>query len=1159
MRPRKKSVENVIKFLFIIFLLFLQMFTHMYKSIIGDIRRKNAFLGRLCKNYIHFSEEQLSFIFSLGFIVILMIIQKPKRFSNYITNTYGRFMESKVYKDKMKKIKIDSKIKISSSCCLNKIQFFRIFVKFKKFLLPISPFNSNNTFNTIAIYILYTYDILNIFTYVYSSFLVLPIFQLIRNKSGILTDFIFQIVHVFFIGLKFYPLLAVQDIKETVFTNFMAFIYTFILLLLKLINKGLCSRTEVFIQLVLDNIYRIKNSSRIDTDNLNLTQLIINRGESEELVYDFLIKNKIPQLFNDTFKENQIVTPLSTTKYSTRTLMHKISGYRKNVSNQHQNIGGVFDDIYNDENKDIYNLIRGLCENFPLYLSLAYLLGSYFISFIYCVEKKFQDNKLNSQDSMSFKILRKEFQNNKLKKIRRRNSKCDLCCDKYSINDFSMDNQNYNFIRNRIGKKRILSSIEIRYSRQFIYTYTVSFMVVYFFTVFLFRVTNIFGNLLMRIAIFIIRQIFKNDFEATYLRDLNVIQEFRIAHVITSIISTVQMIQSIFAFQNRVKNLNVTKEESYFLLAARKRSKVVRESLHFSGYLVAHLVYGYMIIVFLVFLIILIIRIIYYTPFIIYDLIQFILPIVLMILLKSVFLRSVIYGLFECKRCDSQQGLIVYSTLSYFNFFFDCFLGFMSCLNRIWKTTLISIFYVIRLDVSIFSEDNDLILGFLDSGHVAFKNFSFIEYSLNNPVINGFCEILIEIMLQSFILEDNLKHPICDCEIKKTVKIISKVEKYSWCTRCSRRKKSNLEETELQLIKDEERLKYKSYNRLRLYLYLFYTLRRFSELRKDLSKKDNNNRHSLDSFRRAEFTNISIQNEDLLKLLVKKDGDKKFKINNQYVCVCINDYSQNGEEIVMISKLLEFSPLPGGIHKLDDNRQLRFINTQCIDYFLYAIWISLQNTVVNRLIKTHINQTYKVFDEIVNKINENKWSAAKYLWLLHVRKVEENDQRNLIDCMGNLDDFFLLKMLTLQMYKQEKSCSFCKIIDQNISYQKTLNLKMSDKNLVKFNFEEISEKCNNKDCNGVMTNQINLIYSPIWIFIEFSFECTYNIVPLNIEIDSIHFRLNCCITRKNENLTAVYYINKKFYVFDIFQPHSLIRLNHSYEPIVVCAIYQINI
>ena len=178
--------ENVVRLIIISIFCFLQMTLHIFKSYIGDYRRKSVALTNICKKQLHLSEETISFIVSIVFIIILLIIQKPKRFSNYIIKTYGPFLKKDFYIKKVIMLK-NEKVQ-EEGCCISHNNFCccgknTIFAKIKKFLsnflLPISPFCSKYLLETIAIYVIYTYDILNIFTYVYSSFLVLPIFQII--------------------------------------------------------------------------------------------------------------------------------------------------------------------------------------------------------------------------------------------------------------------------------------------------------------------------------------------------------------------------------------------------------------------------------------------------------------------------------------------------------------------------------------------------------------------------------------------------------------------------------------------------------------------------------------------------------------------------------------------------------------------------------------------------------------------------------------------------------------------------------------------------------------------------------------------------------------------------------------------------------------------
>jgi hypothetical protein len=747
-RFNRNKYENIIRLIVISIFCFIQMSLHTFKSFIGDYRRKSETLTKICKYQLHFSEETVSFCVSVLFIVILIVIQKPKRFSEYIIQTYGPFMKKKFYLEKINTLQNEN-MSQQEGCCPSFTHFCcfgknNLFLKFlSKILLPISPFCSKYLLETIAIYVIYTYDILNIFTYVYSSFLVLPIFQMLRNKGGILVDFIFQIVHVFFIGLKFYPLLVIRDIDETCFTNLISFIYTFILLILKMINKALCSRTEVFIQIVLNDIYQIDNSSRKHLDNFNLTNLLPAKIDKDELVYEDLMQVKIPKLFDDTFKDEEInlyqkwISSSATKSNNLMTILSqnffnasKPVGYRKISSSfGKQNILKFSDDIYKNENTDLANLLRGLLENLPLYISISYLLASYSVSFFRIIMSNYK--KKNKTDLTSREVLLMELETYKSDYMKdpREKFQCDLCVKNFYRSKYKFENQNYNYVMKSIiieeketkeqdknesksnilhlndnkekqskepllkpvsaekktkslKEKNLIKDFEFQYSKQFVYTYTVAFMIVYFFSIFLFRVSNLYGGLTEKFVEFIIRIIFKNDIDISHLKEFFILTEFRIAYSITSAISFLQLIKSISAFNERIRDLsennNKDKEKSFFLLNNSERARVVRKSLHFSGFLVAHLVYGYIILLFFILLIILILRIFIQIPSIFFDLIQFILPIFLMIMLKSTFIRSIILGFFKCHYCKMRQSLNTHATLSYFNFFFDCFLGFLT-------------------------------------------------------------------------------------------------------------------------------------------------------------------------------------------------------------------------------------------------------------------------------------------------------------------------------------------------------------------------------------------------------------------------------------------------------------------------------------------------
>ena len=337
-----------------------------------------------------------------------------------------------------------------------------------------------------------------------------------------------------------------------------------------------------------------------------------------------------------------------------------------------------------------------------------------------------------------------------------------------------LDDRAYLGGRKRIGKSYILNLVEtkiykrvpyLRYSKQFINTFTVAFMVVYFFTLFGLRLSNVFGNALIGTVEMIYRFAFKSLIPGLNIEDHNFNNEFRMACFLTTVIITVQLIQTIKTFHNDTIKLHrgekffrslvlAYKEEDYEKMVQKRNkisSTIASDSLHFPGYLVAHLVYGYVLLFFVILSVVLFSKIFYYLPGVSQTMLQILLPVFILVSFKFLFINFLIRAVFL--RDDAQRitNLAPYYVITYFNFFFDCFLGLVACMSRIWQTTVISLIRLPRLDKSMFNREDDLLMRRLDKGHLAYLNYVRMEHWYNNPVLTGFCEMLIESMLYSQI------------------------------------------------------------------------------------------------------------------------------------------------------------------------------------------------------------------------------------------------------------------------------------------------------------------------------------------------------------------------------------------------------------------------
>lgn len=226
-----------------------------------------------------------------------------------------------------------------------------------------------------------------------------------------------------------------------------------------------------------------------------------------------------------------------------------------------------------------------------------------------------------------------------------------------------------------------------RYSKQFINTYTVAFMIVYFFTLFGFRLSNLFGNILVGTFELIFKLIFRGILPPLDLETHNFNTEFRMACILTSVITSLQLFASIRKFHDDLLKLH--RGEKFFsslflrykdleyekVLEKRQKASttIASDSLHFPGYLIAHLVYGY-VLLFLVFLVLItIIKILSYLNGTVQLFMQILLPLSILFSFKFLSIKYLINSVFLKGGNQRITNLAPYYITSYFNFFFDCF------------------------------------------------------------------------------------------------------------------------------------------------------------------------------------------------------------------------------------------------------------------------------------------------------------------------------------------------------------------------------------------------------------------------------------------------------------------------------------------------------
>ena len=237
------------------------------------------------------------------------------------------------------------------------------------------------------------------------------------------------------------------------------------------------------------------------------------------------------------------------------------------------------------------------------------------------------------------------------------------------------------------------------FSIQILCTYTVVLIVIYNLTCLLtfYGIYSI-KTQLDRIRFLILHQ-FNWDFQwgTTFINDL----------LICSIISVIIYCTQIFYGLKKIQEHMISAYSGIYIDIPPRHNfsnnELMSKCLHFSGYLCGYTAWGFIIFYKLSFFIWLLFRLwIRYDSYWFQHILALCLPIILIYLLKHILvsLLSEFVFLQNFGRTSSLNNRKIYFIFNYFNFFFDCFLGILSCVIRLLKAFLASIVFMGRLDYS---------------------------------------------------------------------------------------------------------------------------------------------------------------------------------------------------------------------------------------------------------------------------------------------------------------------------------------------------------------------------------------------------------------------------------------------------------------------------
>jgi len=171
---------------------------------------------------------------------------------------------------------------------------------------------------------------------------------------------------------------------------------------------------------------------------------------------------------------------------------------------------------------------------------------------------------------------------------------------------------------------------------------------------------------------------------------------------------------------------------------SKKNVNYATENIHFAGYLIGYVLWGYLLIAFFVMIIAVIIDVVITYGMVRYleSVMKMIIPPVFFAIFKYYMDKMLGRYVFlqqngEILAVKHRRILMVFL---YFNFFLDAFLGFISSIRRILRSVIVGIIYMCRVDYSFFGRKQ---------GFSAYCGFIHIECAHRHPVLLYFTSLLI--------------------------------------------------------------------------------------------------------------------------------------------------------------------------------------------------------------------------------------------------------------------------------------------------------------------------------------------------------------------------------------------------------------------------------
>ncbi|CAF1383152.1 unnamed protein product [Adineta steineri] len=279
------------------------------------------------------------------------------------------------------------------------------------------------------------------------------------------------------------------------------------------------------------------------------------------------------------------------------------------------------------------------------------------------------------------------------------------------------------------------------YSKQILNMYIIAFMLTYYLT---FNILQAGFYIIEKLySIFAIPLLVLTDeLDLPHPQAFNLKYEMIIACFLTAIVYYGQLLWGMKSYQKHM----IDSYKGIFIdippRTAFKSAQLISKHAHYPGYCLAYLGFAYISLGNIVFITIIILRVLFKQIFLVEQVAKVLIPILVLYLLKFILMWFLSRTFFLQKHGKTMalKNLRAFFIFNYFNFFFDCFLGIVSCSLRVTKASIAAVLFLPRLDYCIFGRT----LEKMDSGFISYVSFIHMECLHTHPVLVYYCSLVCE-------------------------------------------------------------------------------------------------------------------------------------------------------------------------------------------------------------------------------------------------------------------------------------------------------------------------------------------------------------------------------------------------------------------------------